>query len=515
MSKTLIVDRRNEPGRHKFGKDKARFLHRIRAAVRKAVQDKVSQGSIKDFEKGGVKIPIPKKSTTLPVIHHAQGPYFKKVFPGNLFTEHDSYDVGDIVPVPAGGGGGGSGQGQGPKAGDGDDSEDDFIWLPQDEFLDIFFEGRQLPDMNKLHDQATHITKRERAGKITKGPSHRMDMRITDRKRRKDEYVLNKAAERRLMENLTEQYGIYAEHSGADLPALDLEGKDHDESLEEVERVFKALSAQFNTSAQEPEEEKYKNPALTKMFNCVQLLDDQFTDLELPEDEAEWLEILRERVPEQLKAKQDASKFQNRHRTYHFDEDKPTPAAKAVMFCKMDVSGSMGEYEKNTAKAFFWLLHRFLKENYEEVDVVFITHTTTAEEVDEQEFFYGTRTGGTLVSSCLEKELEIIQERYPVGEWNIYSAQASDGDNDGRDNALVQDLMRKIMPLQQASYFIEVEHEHWRRGQKSNLHLVYDELKSEFPHLFTAMVESPADALEAFKTFFPVGGQPKNELALG
>ncbi len=107
------------------------------------------------------------------------------------------------------------------------------------------------------------------------------------------------------------------------------------------------------------------------------------------------------------------------------------PRAKAVMFCLMDVSASMGEREKELAKRFFILLHLFLKRKYERVDIVFIRHTDEAAEVDEQEFFYGRETGGTVVSSALKEMMAIREARYPVADWNVYCAQASDGDNSG------------------------------------------------------------------------------------
>ena len=523
---TVIIDRRDEPVRHKFGKDQARFLNRIRGAIRKAVQDKVTESSIRNFEKGGVKIPIPRKTTEEPIIHHDQGPIFKKVFPGNLynfqdlyashkvFAGNDRYDVGDVVPVPRGGGGGGSGNGK--EAGDGDDSEDDFVWLAEDEFLDLFFEGRSLPDMVKLHDEANTIIEKQRAGLITKGPSHKMDMEITNAKRRSEAIVLNRSSERRLLENLAEQYAIYRSYK-PDLPELDLKGKSKSEKLEEITAALSTLSAQFTMSAAR----EYKNPTLTKMFNCVDILENNLSAEVTKEEDLHRLEVLRERIPEQKKTAEDAGKFQDHHLTYHFHDDRRKPAAKAVMFCKMDVSASMSQEDKNTAKAFFWILHKFLKSNYEQV----ITHTTTAEEVNEEEFFYGTRTGGTLVSSCLEEELKIIKERYPVGEWNIYSAQASDGDNMGNDNALVEKLLHDVLPMQQASYFIEIDQPWrgggfggiggsvWNRGgsqqsQISELHKVYKKVGEEFPHLKTASISSPADALEAFKAFFPVGAEP-------
>ena len=107
--------------------------------------------------------------------------------------------------------------------------------------------------------------------------------------------------------------------------------------------------------------------------------------------------------------------------------EQPEPTSQAVMFCLMDVSGSMGEREKDLAKRFFILLHLFLKRRYKKVDIVFIRHTHDAQEVDEQTFFYSRQSGGTIVSTALEKMLEIQKERYTTSDWNIYAAQASDG----------------------------------------------------------------------------------------
>lgn len=503
---TIIVDRTGEPDRHRFGKDKARFLNRIRDSVRKAVQNKVSDGSIKNFENGGVRVPIPKKTTQEPVIHHKKAPYIKKVFPGNL------YDVGDVVPIPpGGGGGGGGGQGSGPEASDGEDSEDDFVWLSEEEFLDIFFEGRKLPDLSKLSEEGNPILERQRAGHTSKGPSHRMDMGKTNKKRRADELVLNKANERRLINELIERYNIYRSYC-PDLPEINLKGKSKTTQTQELSEALNTLSAQFTMSAGT---QSYKNKALNALFDCLQTLEENI-DPEIISDPSDQkrLDVLRSRVSDRLKAKSASSKFQSAHRTYHFDDEKPKPVTKAVMICKMDVSGSMGEHEKNTAKAFFWVLNRFLKTNYEEVDIVFISHTTTAEEVDEQEFFYGNRSGGTLVSSCLEKELDIIKERYASGEWNIYSTQATDGDNITMDNDRVEDFMHKILPLVQASYFIEVQHQYRRgQGRDSDLHEVYKGLAQQYSHLKTASVGAPSEALDAFTKFFPANAAPEAQSA--
>ncbi|MBD7975853.1 MULTISPECIES: YeaH/YhbH family protein [Pseudomonas] len=135
----------------------------------------------------------------------------------------------------------------------------------------------------------------------------------------------------------------------------------------------------------------------------------------------------------------------------------PNPSSKAVMFCLMDVSGSMTQSTKDIAKRFFILLYLFLKRNYDKIEVVFIRHHTSAKEVDEEEFFYSRETGGTIVSSALKLMHEVMAERYPVNEWNIYGAQASDGDNWNDDSPLCRDmLIEKIMPYVQYFTYVEI-----------------------------------------------------------
>jgi uncharacterized sporulation protein YeaH/YhbH (DUF444 family) len=138
-------------------------------------------------------------------------------------------------------------------------------------------------------------------------------------------------------------------------------------------------------------------------------------------------------------------------------DPQPQPNAKAVMFCLMDVSGSMGEREKDLAKRFFVLLHLFLKRRYDRTDIVFIRHTHTAQEVDEDTFFYSTQSGGTVVSSALEEMQSIIARRYPSREWNIYAAQASDGDNVATDSERCLSLMDgELMRLCQYFAYVEI-----------------------------------------------------------
>ena len=141
---------------------------------------------------------------------------------------------------------------------------------------------------------------------------------------------------------------------------------------------------------------------------------------------------------------------------YARHERRPQPATEAVMFCLMDVSGSMTEHMKDLAKRFFMLLHLFLGRRYDRVHVVFIRHTERAAEVDEETFFRSRETGGTLVSSALDVMLEVQRARFPRDRFNIYVAQASDGDNDSADRGRVAHLMEgHILPI--VRYFAYVE----------------------------------------------------------
>ena len=138
----------------------------------------------------------------------------------------------------------------------------------------------------------------------------------------------------------------------------------------------------------------------------------------------------------------------------------PVPTSKAVMFCLMDVSGSMDEARKDLAKRFFILLYLFLTRHYEKIDIVFIRHHTQAQEVDEHNFFHATETGGTVVSSALVLMDEIARARYPTSEWNIYGAQASDGDNWHHDSGRGRELLAdRILPLCRYFAYVQVAEE--------------------------------------------------------
>ena len=184
---------------------------------------------------------------------------------------------------------------------------------------------------------------------------------------------------------------------------------------------------------------------------------------------------------------------------YNLLVKQPNPTSKAVMFCLMDVSGSMTQATKDIAKRFFILLYLFLKRSYDKIEVVFIRHHTSAKEVDEQEFFYSRETGGTIVSSALKLMQEVLAERYPVNEWNIYAAQASDGDNWNDDSPVCRDiLMRQIMPFVQYFSYVEIT----PREHQALWH-EYEQVSEAFPDSFAQQqIVSASDIYPVFRELF-------------
>jgi len=128
----------------------------------------------------------------------------------------------------------------------------------------------------------------------------------------------------------------------------------------------------------------------------------------------------------------------------------------AVIFFVMDVSGSMTKSKKFLARSFFFLLYQFLNHKYSSVDVVFVSHTTDAKEVNEEQFFTRATGGGTMASSGLEKVKEIIDKRYHPNNWNIYTFYCGDGENWGSDNDKAIELFRELKEINQMMCYTEI-----------------------------------------------------------
>ncbi|NVD98277.1 MULTISPECIES: YeaH/YhbH family protein [unclassified Massilia] len=181
----------------------------------------------------------------------------------------------------------------------------------------------------------------------------------------------------------------------------------------------------------------------------------------------------------------------------------PKPMTQAVMFCIMDVSGSMDEQRKDTAKRFFILLYLFLKRVYDKIEVVFIRHHTAASEVSEDEFFHSRESGGTVVSSALHLLNKIVDERFAPGQWNSYVAQASDGDNWDNDSVLCRQLLiNTIMPKVQYYTYVEITD-----GPPQNLWEQYAQVPDHHPNFAMQKIVTPADIYPVFRELFKK--QPK------
>ena len=186
---------------------------------------------------------------------------------------------------------------------------------------------------------------------------------------------------------------------------------------------------------------------------------------------------------------------------YNRFEKVPRPTTQAVMFCMMDASASMTENLKDLAKRFFMLLHVFLSRHYKEVHVVFIRHTSTAAEVDEDTFFRGVETGGTVISTALEEMDRIVKERYSPADWNIYAAQASDGDNIPDDMGNCIELVENhLLPASQYFAYIEVS-EHSGPGETIVWH-GYTELAQRHKHFAMRRVTNPGEIFPVFHELF-------------
>ena len=380
-----IIDRRRDPGGKSLA-NRQRFIRRARALVKRAVREASAKRSIKDAGKGG-DIVVPSDGVHEPVLRRgSHGGKREYVLPGNK-----KYIQGDGIPRPEEEGGGG-----GPAA-DGE-GEDDFRFaLSDEEFLDLFLEDLELPDLAKRQVLGVDELEPRRAGYKSSGPPAALSVQRT----------MRNSLSRRI--------------------ALKRPKPEETEAAKAKVATLEAAGESAELSAAKAELDR-----MNRRMRLVPFIDPLYV----------------------------------RYRRF---EQAPRPTARAVMFCLMDVSGSMDEHMKDLAKRFYSLLYLFLGRRYKRVDVVFIRHTHEAREVDEETFFHSRESGGTVVSTALEEMARIVQERYPANQWNIYAAQASDGDNLPMDNANTVALLREvILPMCQYYAYLEVGHGSDEPGHSSD-----------------------------------------------
>ncbi|WP_018924256.1 sporulation protein YhbH [Salsuginibacillus kocurii] len=177
-------------------------------------------------------------------------------------------------------------------------------------------------------------------------------------------------------------------------------------------------------------------------------------------------------------------------------EDVQTPESKAVIIAMMDTSGSMGRFEKFMARSFFFWMMRFLRTQYEQVEVVFIAHHTEAKVVDEDSFFSKGESGGTICSSAYRKALEVIQTEFSPSQYNIYPFHFSDGDNLLSDNKTCVPLIEQIAQKSQMMGYAEVN----VHNKHSTLMSVYQSL--DIPQIRSYILRENKDVFHALTAFF-------------
>ncbi len=410
-----VIDRRLN-GRHKSAVNRQRFIHRYKQQIRKAVADAITDRSITDTS-SGEKISIPTRDIKEPSFRHGRGGSTETVHPGNK-----EYTAGDTIKRPPSGGG----DGRGPNASKDGEGEDDFVFqLSREEFMDLFFEDLELPNLAKTQITRTVEHDSVRAGHTRDGIPASID----------------------IVRSLT---GAMARRIALQTPLK--------RELRSVEEELEALS-----ECDEPDQ------------NRIVVLQDQVQHFKT-----------------RIKAIPYVDEFDLR---FHNRVLRPRPKTQAVMFCLMDVSGSMDEQRKDIAKRFFILLYYFLNRSYEHIQVVFIRHHTTATEVDEEEFFQSRETGGTVVSSALELMNKIIAQRYPLSDWNIYAAQASDGDNWPQDSGRCRELLvEQILPKLQYYAYVQIAVE-----RQQQLWQEYDAIRAEHPHFAMQTIIERAQIYPVFR----------------
>ncbi|WP_414040833.1 YeaH/YhbH family protein [Acidithiobacillus sp. M4-SHS-6] len=343
------------------------------------------------------------------------------------------YQRGDEINKPEGGA---SRQGrEGSPDGLGEDEV--AIVLSADEFLDLLFDGLALPNLRKTSQGDVQAEQWRRAGFIKDGSPSRMHVGRTMRAARARRLAL-RAGKRRELQELEAARSKLQQEIHARL------AQKQDASLEQ-ERL-RDLEERISV--------------LTRKIKAIPFIDE--ADL----------------------------------RFAHIDQ-QPHPITNAVMFCVMDVSGSMGEKEKDLAKRFFLLLYLFLHRHYQAVHIVFIKHHSTATECTEQAFFGAREGGGTLVSPAIQLTEDIMDKRFPADLWNVYVAQVSDGDNYFADNAVVAEHLDQLLPRLRNFFYLEVN-----RENESDLLQLYEGIAEDYPELITARASTREDIYPLFRALF-------------
>ena len=201
--------------------------------------------------------------------------------------------------------------------------------------------------------------------------------------------------------------------------------------------------------------------------------------------------------------------FKKEDLRYKTWEEQITYESNAVVIAMMDVSGSMGEFKKYIARSFYFWMVRFLKTKYDQVKIVFISHHTEAREVTEEQFFTQGESGGTVVSSAYKLAIDIIAERFPPAQWNVYPFHFSDGDNYYSDNDEAVRLADSLITTCNLFGYGEIGEEgasSYRRSSGALLSIFKDRLKSQ-DRFVGVRIDDKEDVYPALKEFFGKRGE--------
>lgn len=178
--------------------------------------------------------------------------------------------------------------------------------------------------------------------------------------------------------------------------------------------------------------------------------------------------------------------------------------ANAVIIYMMDVSGSMGDEQKEIVRTESFWIDTWLRSQYKGLDTRYVIHDTVAREVDEQTFYSTRESGGTLISSAYRSAQQIIEQDYPPDQWNIYLFHFSDGDNwSGEDTKLCFEIMREqLFPQINLFCYGQVES---RYGSGQFMKDLEDHFKSEEEKLIMSKIENKDGIMDSIKTFLGKG----------
>lgn len=436
----ILVDRR-KAGKGKSSPNRQKLIKRIKSFIKSSVPQNIGQGGVSGQNaKNASPVKVAGAALEEPWFAYSRDGEHTAVIIGN-----NEYDRGDEIEIPQEDGSSNSG-------GPGDSGEDDFIVnIARDEFLDLFFEDCELPNLvNEKYTEKLDNTSQPAGFSTTGSPAQLSIIRT-------------------YKTSLGRRKAMSGPHT-----------REKEELLAELEIINSILESNpLNASAN-----------------------------------ARW-NYINERLDEISKKLAFLRGFDTSDLRYRKKEAKPLKTVDAVLIMVMDISGSMDENKKTIARRWFALLYAFIKRRYGSTELVFIAHTDEPFEMSEDDFFSTRINGGTTVSPALEMINTIIKERYDPNETNIYVSHASDGDNWDSDNNNVVDEMvgdGNLMSKIQLFSYVEVgKGSSWfstatgGSSTDTGLWSAYDESRNRLNNLnkmTLAIIETADECYQVFKSVF-------------